>query len=273
MTTAKIKTVTEAPEGAPWLVMVHGATQNSDLFSAQRPAFSRDFRLALVDLPGHGRSTDVPGPYGPVEYAAAVSSALSTAGVTRFHYWGTHTGAAVGLLLALESPERVASLVLEGAVVPDEPMPYVSGAILRARRTAGSTGAGAAVQEWFETAAWFDAIRLEPISRRAAEHRAMLETFSGAPWLDELEPAEPPPVREKLRTLRAPTLLINGEFDLPEFISVADLLEEELPQTVRAIIPAGGGFPLWEQPDLVNAAVFRFLSSNLPHPWNARLSE
>lgn len=261
MSKAAIETVTEASEDAPWLVMVHGATQNSDLFSAQRAAFAQDFRLALVDLPGHGRSSEVPGPYGHVEYAEAVSSALRTVGITRFHYWGTHTGAAVGLLLALDDPQRVLSLVLEGAVVSNEPMPYVSRVVGQARRTAAARGVRVAVQDWYQTAAWFDAVRLEPGSRRAAEHLAMLMEFGGAPWLDNQTPEPVPPIRERLQAISSRTLLINGELDHPDFLAIADLLESELPQVSRVSVPGGGGFPFWEQPNVVNEIVLSFLAS------------
>ncbi|MEP1013159.1 MAG: hypothetical protein ABJ370_19545 [Paracoccaceae bacterium] len=35
----------------------------------------------------------------------------------------------------------------------------------------------------------------------------------------------------------------------------ADAIEELIPNTKRISIPGGGGFPLWELPDLVNERV------------------
>lgn len=84
----------------PWLVMVHGATQHSGVFDRQVADFRDRYRLLLVDLPGHGGSTHVPGPYGQAEYTDAVLAVLDHVGVDAMHFWGTHTGAAIGLLLA-----------------------------------------------------------------------------------------------------------------------------------------------------------------------------
>ncbi len=104
-----------ADETKPWLTMVHGMSQDRRVFSAQIPVFRQDFRLLLIDLPGHGQSGAVPGPYGLAEFAAGVLAAMDKAGVTSTYYWGTHTGSGIGLLLATRHAERFQSLVLEGA--------------------------------------------------------------------------------------------------------------------------------------------------------------
>ncbi len=44
-------------------------------------------------------------------------------------------------------------------------------------------------------------------------------------------------------------------FDVHDFVLAADALEEIIPNTRRISIPGGGGFPLWEVPDLVNERV------------------
>jgi len=257
---ARYQVVTHAGSGAPWLVMVHGATQHSRLFSGQVGAFSSGYRLFLVDLPGHGRSSDLTGPFGQVEYAASVRAALMEAGIERFHYWGTHTGAAVGLLLALEEPDCVLSLILEGAVVPGASMPYTTRRIEQARATARSRGAAIAIEEWYDTAEWFDVMRRDPLACRAADQKAMLAEFGARPWLDETVPAPAPTVEARLGQLQARALLVNGERDLPEFLATADHLEQRLPDVTRVTIPDAEGFPLWERPEAVNHIVLGFLS-------------
>jgi pimeloyl-ACP methyl ester carboxylesterase len=94
--------------------MVHGFTQNCNYFSAQIPGFQKDFRILLTDLRGHGKSTSAAGPYGIEEYADDILMIIDEIGIEKAHYWGTHTGAAIGLVLALQQPERFSSLILEG---------------------------------------------------------------------------------------------------------------------------------------------------------------
>lgn len=245
----------------PWLTLLHGFSQSAELFSAQVPAFRDRFRLLLVDLPGHGRSSAVAGPFGPLEYTAAVLAAMDAAGVRTSHLWGTHTGAQVALMIALHHPERAASMVLEGAVIPGRHVPSILEHYGRARATAARDGVAAARREWFEQAPWFDVIRGEPQACRADEHRALVDAFGGAPWLDGAAPV-PVDVRpEQLRGIAVPTLLVNGEHDLADFMPAAQELAQTLRSVRRVTIPRAGAFPLWEYPRAVNDAVAAFLQA------------
>lgn len=253
------ETITDAGPAAPWLTLVHGASQHSGLFSAQVPVFRSRYRLLLVDLPGHGGSAAIPGPYGFGEHAQAVLRAIDVAGVPRTHFWGTHTGAAAALLLALRTPRRFLSLVLDGAVLPGIDVPSVTAAIALAKATAAARGLAAARDEWFGTARWFDVIRQHPEACRAAEHRALIDAFGGGPWTSPMTPAPVAPVHDGLPSLDVPVLLVNGEHDLPDFVAMADVLAQRLPSVRRVVVPGGGGFPLWEFPSVVNPIVDDFL--------------
>ena len=82
--------VERAGRDAPWLTLVHGATQHRGVFDAQVGDFAGRFRLLLVDLPGHGEAADFPGPYGTAEYASAVLAAMDAAGVERTEIGRAH---------------------------------------------------------------------------------------------------------------------------------------------------------------------------------------
>jgi 3-oxoadipate enol-lactonase len=84
--------VAKAGPTNPWITMVHGASQSRHLFSAQVDAFRDHYQLLLIDLPGHGKSSEIEGPYGPEEYAEAVLAAMDCAKIETTHFWGTHTG-------------------------------------------------------------------------------------------------------------------------------------------------------------------------------------
>ena len=264
MDTPACETSTGAGPVAPWLTLVHGASQDRRVFSAQREAFAAHFRLLLVDLPGHGGSAAMAGPFDPQAHARAVLAALDGNGVASTHYWGTHTGAAVGLLLAVRHPERIASLVLEGAVIPGVAMPSVSHWFARACTIAREHGVEAARREWFEHAEWFRVIREHPDTCRAAAHRAMIDEFGARPWLDDRPPRPVTDVAAALGAVSAPVLLVNGEHDVADFLDTARRLARELPRAERAVIAGAGGFPLWEFPAEVNARVHAFLAARRP---------
>ena len=254
------ETIANAGEANPWLTLVHGASQHSGLFSAQVEAFQRDYRLLLVDLPGHGRSSAMPGPYGLAEYARSVRAAIDAAGIEQTHYWGTHTGAGIGLMLAAQHPALISSLVLDGAILPGVDLPYVAARFARARKTAQERGIEAARAEWFRESRWFDVIRERPGECRAKEHWNLISGFSGQPWLDASPPEPVPSIRAALARIAQPVLLVNGEHDVEDFIRVADELESSLKNVQRVTVPEAGGFPLWEFPAQVNSLVRQFLA-------------
>ncbi len=259
------KTVTSAGPEAPWLTLVHGMTQDHRVFSSQVHAFREKYRILLIDLPGHGLATSVPGPYGHLEMMGHVRRALDHAAIGPTHFWATHTGTAVGLLLAIREPQRFRSLILEGAVVSGAVMPYISKTLTQASQTAKKNGITAAIRDIFYAADWYAVMRSHPDQCRAREHYDILADFAGAPWIEEHE-AEPAYISdEDLRHLTVPTLVYNGQFDLDDFVQTAQKLQQLLPVVERTTIANAGGFPAWEYPQPVNQAVGEFLRQQQLH--------
>ena len=245
--------------GGPWIIMVHGLTHNSGYFSTHVSDFQKDYRILLTDLRGHGQSAGAAGPYGVEEYADDILKILDEIGIEKTHYWGTHTGSAVGLVMALRRPVRFSSLVLEGTFLPGFPMPRTGELIGRARAIAQSKGIDAALEDWFNHADWFAYIREHSQVCRAEEHRAMLSGFSGNPWLSDLVPQQVSSVSERLGDIDQPVLVYNGKYDMDDFKQAALHLEGGLHNIRREEILEAGGFPAWENPQAVNTLVHSFL--------------
>ena len=97
-------------EGLP-LVLLHG-------FGGDHTAWLsivsrlRGTPTIAYDLPGHGRSLDMPGGGRPSAMAKAVLVDLDKRGVERFHLAGHSMGGATAAMIALRAPERLASLTL-----------------------------------------------------------------------------------------------------------------------------------------------------------------
>jgi 3-oxoadipate enol-lactonase len=254
------ETITTAGAGAPWIAMVHGVSQNRRLFERQVEAFAATFRLLLIDLPGHGLSSDVPGPYGLTQFAAGIADVLKTEAVDRCHFWGTHTGAGAGLVLACDRSELFRSLILEGPVFPGRPLPAVSEVLSRVSKALESDGIEAARQLWWQIGPWFSVMHARPQECRAAGQRALIDEFMGAPWRQANLVAQPVTnIDQQLAGLEIPVLIINGEHDVAGFVSSAKALAALIPHCRRVTIDDAGGFPLWEFPERVNDVVRRFL--------------
>lgn len=243
----------------PWLTLLHGFSQDSTIWDNVAEQMEEQFRILRIDLRGHGRSSTFPGPFGPREYLADVLAALDHAEVPATHVLGTHTGAGVALLLAAEHPDRVGGLILEGAVIPGQPVPSVDEWHARMRALLAQQGAEAAVAAWWEQAPFFAHARHLVSERNRAEMRETILRFTAAPWSDATAPAPLPSAADIIAAVRAPTLLVNGANDLPEFHAIAAQLERGLTTVRRMSIPNVGAFPGWEAPEVLASVVGTFL--------------
>jgi len=247
---------------APWIAMVHGVSQNQRLFDRQISTFSTTHQIILIDLPGHGSASDIAGPYSVTEFSEYLEKCFAQAEIESCHFWGTHFGASAGLILACKKPSIFKSLILEGPIYPGQAIPAVAKFIKRISETASAQGIEAARKLWWNEGPWFDVMRANPKICRATEQLDMIHEFDWQPWMDSGLITRPlAPIDAQLKALTVPTLIMNGEHDIPEFMDVAEALTKQMPNAIRATIDGGGGFPLWEYPDLVNQTVDNFLKS------------
>ncbi len=253
------KVIEDYSKESPWILMVHGFTHNCTYFREQINYFRKDYKIVAVDLRGHGNSRNMSGPFGIEEYADDIDKVLKHLGITGTIYWGTHTGAAIGLVLALRNPEMFFPLILEGTFLPGYFMPGTAELIDNIKTTAKTDGVLTAMENWFNSADWFAHIHKYPEKCRADEHKKMLNDFSGIPLLCELSPREVIKVSEKLRNIRQPVLVYNGIYDMEDFINAANHLEQNLPNVQREVISEAGGFPGWENYNDVNRVVQNYL--------------
>jgi 3-oxoadipate enol-lactonase len=260
-TVAYYECVQDAPPSAPWIVLVHGVSQDRRVFSAQVQAFRRTFRLMLIDLPGHGRSTGCPGPFGLDEFAASIRASIRSAGLAQPHFWGTHIGAGAGLLLAAREPHLFGSLLLEAPVFPGRRLQAGAETVDRVAARAREQGIEAARQLWWNDSGWFAVMRARPKDCRAEEQRAVIGDFQGEPWLDRRLTAAITPIDDALRRCSVRTLIMNGEYDMDDFLRAAEQLAELLPNCRRTTVAEAGGFPFWEFPDRVNAEALAFFAA------------
>jgi pimeloyl-ACP methyl ester carboxylesterase len=121
----------------PDLVMVHGLAANLAFwFLTVVPRLTRDFRVTVLDLRGHGESSMPVGGYTTESLAGDLAGLIDHLGLSPVHLVGHSFGGAVALHHALLHPERVATLTLaDGRVHALQPLPAgTEGPFWRARR-------------------------------------------------------------------------------------------------------------------------------------------
>jgi pimeloyl-ACP methyl ester carboxylesterase len=102
------------------LVAVHGFGGDKETWLMMAALVPKARGLALIDLPGHGQSADVPESQASIRHhAEAVLRVLDRAGHDRAIICGNSMGGGVALRLATSWPDRVAGLVLVASVGRD----------------------------------------------------------------------------------------------------------------------------------------------------------
>ena len=101
-----------------WVVMIHGAGGSIEVWYRQVADFARHFNILLVDLAGHGGSSDES--FGKnfsfLKAAEQVVEVLDHLKIEKSHFMGLSLGSIVVRVIAERNPRRVASMVLAGAV-------------------------------------------------------------------------------------------------------------------------------------------------------------
>jgi pimeloyl-ACP methyl ester carboxylesterase len=97
----------------PAVIFVHGWTCDESSWQGQVPAFSKQYRVITLDLPGHGKS-DLPknGTFSMQLFARAVEAVRAEAKVDRAVFVGHSMGTPVIRAYATMYPAHVAGLVL-----------------------------------------------------------------------------------------------------------------------------------------------------------------
>jgi pimeloyl-ACP methyl ester carboxylesterase len=100
----------------PAIVFLHFSGANLMMWLPARPYFQSHYRLVLPDLRGHGRSDKPASGYHMDDMANDVAGVMQALGIERFSVVGSSLGAEVGLSLAAHYPERLRTLVCDGAL-------------------------------------------------------------------------------------------------------------------------------------------------------------
>ena len=112
------KTYENMPD-AKWVVMIHGAGGNMEVWYKQISEYSRHFNLLLVDLACHGDSNKKEVFSSSFDFDMAARQVLEVVdhlGIDKAHFVGLSLGSIIAHAVVKMAPERAYSMVLVGAV-------------------------------------------------------------------------------------------------------------------------------------------------------------
>jgi len=235
------------------LIFAHGFGGSRRDWDDVIAAFPPDVPIVTYDQRGFGDSFAEAGrAFSHVEDLLVLLDALQ---IARADLCGVSLGGATVLGAALLAPRRVRRLVLVSPMLAgwswSEPWVEQWKAIGRAARSGEITQARAL---WFDHPL-FATLRASP---QAAALRQSIARFAGQQWVRDDQRVEPP-MAERLHAIAAPTLLLTGGLDLPDFRLMADRIAAAIPHVQRIDDPAAGHLLTLERPGEIAAAMATFL--------------
>lgn len=210
----------ERGQGAP-LILLHNFFNTGDSWSPYLDALAADYRVVVLDLPGHGRSVShrSPDTFLHAEAATDLLGLMDRLGIERTRAIGASSGGMVLLHAATMQPNRFEALVLIGA------------------QTYSSSKARAGV------AALSDSLDADPeplnkthgvprAERLRRQFRAAVNQYGDLAFTPDL-----------LATISARTLVVQGDNDRLIPISQPLDLFQAIPGAHLWIVPNGGHLP------------------------------
>lgn len=246
------------------LVLIHAGVAHSAMWDDQWAEFARHYRVIRYDTRGFGRSATE-----DVEFANRrdLAALLDHLGVASAYVVGVSRAGAIAIDFTLEYPERVDALIPVAAGVSGfEPQPSEANkhewAMFDEMDAAEERKDIERLLE-LELRMWVDG-PAQPVGRAAPALRQRVyemmrfnadhhETGGKHQPLD-------PPALGRLGEIKAPTLVIVGEYDTTMTLAMADLLAEGIPGARKALMRDTAHVPNMEKPAEFSKLVLEFLA-------------
>ncbi|KWV60446.1 lysophospholipase [Bradyrhizobium macuxiense] len=267
----RIRYELDGPADAPAYVLVNGLTQYAELWSAYRDTLTaRHFRVATFDLLGQGAS-DKPALFiSQEDQIAALGLLIDKLGGGPIFLSGISFGGLIALRYAIAHDGRLAGLVPMSCFAELSPQLLLLG---NAMRTGLILGGTSYLQDLLLpmnlSDAWLEPLldKLDSVKRQGwlvndvYALQNLMESFL------DFRPLTP-----LLRAIKAPTMILNGEFDFLTPRALHETLRVQIPNSSLVIIPRGYHAFTLEKSALTADLLARFAEDVLAGRWHGNQS-
>lgn len=237
------------------VTLVHGVGADLESWNGVADRLTPHFQVMRYDQRGHGESAKLPGPYTLDDMVDDLKLMLDACGIEKTSLAGFSLGGLVAQSFALTYPERLDRLVLISTVAgrTEDEREKVQARLSALSEQGASFHLSAAADRWFT-------------DRFIAEHPEVLE------WRRQKSLANDPEcyaaayrvlaesdLANDLHRVRAPTLVMTGEFDIGSTPRMAQVMASRIPGARLVILPDLKHSVLLEAPDLVAGEIMSML--------------
>jgi pimeloyl-ACP methyl ester carboxylesterase len=256
----------EVVGGGEAVVLLHAAVADSRQWDEQVPAFAEHHRVIRYDMQGFGQT---PPAAEPVRRADELYELLHALDVARAHLVGVSNGGATAIDFAVLHPRMVGAVVVVGPGLSGfEPSDaaIMEGMLERDRLEEAAVERGdfdAATRFSMETWLAGDGRQLEDIdaairARVGLLTRHALECATRRKPTPQLEPG----AATRLGEIRAPTLVLVGDHEVPFVKATVDFVVGAIPGARKYTLTHAAHWLNLEHPSEFNHVVLEFLATH-----------
>lgn len=237
-----------------YIVLLHDGMVDHQIWDEQFPLLVKNYRVVRYDRRAYGKSSDLQSNYSPVEDLNQVFIQLK---IDKAIVFGMSAGGGLAIDFALKYPDKVDGLVLVGAVVSG----YGYSHHMKTRGGRIDNSYFSDQQKLLRY--MIDIDPYEIYGENVFAKEKVKKIFGTNPRLNRENGfialrAERPAVKF-LSEIKVPTLILVGEFDIPDVHAHAGVIEAGITNAKREIISKAGHLVPIEQPAAFNEVVFKFL--------------
>ncbi|MEM7563445.1 MAG: alpha/beta hydrolase [Pseudomonadota bacterium] len=236
------------------VVLVHGFLGTGEIFEPLTRYLQKQFRVTTLDLPGFGRSRDLPVPDTVTELSHQVAQTIRSSGLQTCSILGHSLGAWIALELSLQQPDLLEKMVLYGGspdgICPDRFETYEN-SIERIKNLGVDRFAGDLAAEWFVKGKQDPLYCVaEKAGKNANEAAAIAHVASWNAWKTS----------DRLTEVNTKTLIICGDSDRSTHPDLSIGMWQQISGSHLFIAPDSGHIVHLEQAEIFNRSVSQFLT-------------
>lgn len=210
------------------IIFLHNGMIHSVVWDDQIGEFSKQYKTICYDRRGYGKSPQTESEYSNVEDLKTLLEELE---IKRANLIGMSAGARISIDFAIQYPEKVSSLVLVGPVVSG--FSFTRHFFLR--------GGYATIDILNDPKAFLNYMFTDdPYSIYRENKDLNLNSIS------------------KLNNIKVPTLIISGEFDIPDVHAHSGAINAAIPNSRRVVVNEAAHLVPFEKPRIFNEYVVCF---------------
>lgn len=262
----------EAGTGEP-LVLLHGMGGHAEAYIKNIMPLAEKFHVYAIDMIGHGFSDKPEITYSIEAFANHVKQFLDSAGIQTAHVQGESLGGWTAAWFAIQSPERVKSLVLNtsaGLKLTDQPPEAEAKAVERLRKLSNEAIADPSRESVRQRLEW---LFLDPqsnvtdelveiryqIYRQPEMKRAMqmiVDQMTGEARQNYML------TPDRLRRIKMPTLILWTRHNPTTPWQVAEQAHKLISGSKFHVVDGCGHWPQWERAEEFNGLLLDFLTTS-----------